>query len=224
MAQRAKRNLLISVIGIILIILLTLKLGVPFLINLSLLLSGSQGKNEIPQNSSFIAPPILDSLPSATSSADITISGIASKKQNVNLYINSNLVNTIKTRDDGRFFFKEIIKTGENSINAKVSLNGKESDLSNTITVVLKSAPPFLNITSPSENQSFSKDQNIAEIRGSSDIDVKITINGLWAITDDSGKFVYRLPLQNGENKIKVTATDLAGNKTEKEIRVSYSP
>lgn len=224
MAQKAKRNLLISALGIILIILLALKLGVPFLINLSLLLSSSQGKNEVLQNSSFIAPPVLDSLPSATSSADITISGFASKKQNVNLYINSTLVNTVKTQDDGRFSFKEIIKTGENLINAKVTLNGKESDLSNTIIVLLKSAPPFLNITSPSENQSFSKDQNIAEVRGSSDIDVKITINGLWAITDDSGKFFYRLPLQNGENKIKVTATDLAGNKTEKEIRVSYSP
>lgn len=224
MVQKTKKNLLISVLGIVLIILLALKFGIPLLVNLSLLLSGSQKKNEVIQNSSFIAPPILDSLPQATNSGSIVVSGAASKKQDVNLYINDSLIDTVKTRDDGRFSFKETIKPGENSVNARVTVDGKESDLSNTAIIVFKSAPPFLAISSPSENQSFSKDQNIAEIKGSTDTDVKITINGLWAITDDSGKFAYELPLQNGENRIKVTATDIAGNKTEKEIKVTYSP
>lgn len=224
MEQKTKKNLLLSILGIILVILLIFKFGIPFLVNLSLFLSGSQNKEETKvQNSSFIAPPVLDSFPEATSSANIIISGVASKKQTINLYINDKLIDTAKAQDDGRFSFKETIKPGENTIKAKVVVDEKESDFSNTIITAFKSAPPFLNISSPTDAQSFSKDHAVADVKGTTDPDVRITVNGLWAITDSSGKFSYSLPLQNGENKIKISATDVAGNKTEKEIKVNYS-
>lgn len=222
--QKTKKNLALSILGIILVVLIAFKLGIPFLVNLSLFMSGSQAKEETKiQNPSFIAPPVLDSFPQATSSANIVISGIASKKQKVNLYINDNLVNTTITGDNGKFSFKETIKPGENTIKAKAVIDEKESDFSNFLTTAFKSAPPSLNISSPSDNQSFSKDQNVAEIKGTTDPDAKITINGLWAITDSSGNFSYSFPLQNGDNKIKIAAEDMAGNKTEKEIKVNYS-
>lgn len=225
MEQKSKKNLALSVLGIILVIFLVLKFGIPLLVNLSLFLSGSQGKEETRvQNSSFIAPPTLDSFPQATSSAKIIISGIASKKQTVNLYINGDLVDTVKAEENGKFLFNETIKPGENTINAKAVADSKESDFSNTIVTAFKSAPPSLSIESPSDNQSFSKDQNTVEIKGTTDSDVKVTVNGLWAITDSSGKYFYRLALQSGENKIKIIAMDIAGNKTEKEIKVTYSP
>lgn len=225
MEQRTKRNLVLSILGIILIIFLSLKLGVPFLANLSLFLSGSKNNEESKiQKTAFIAPPVLNSFPEATASANIVISGIASKKQTINLYINDELSDTDTADDNGKFSFEEVIRPGENTIKAKAIVNNKESDFSNTIVVSFKNAPPSLNITSPSENQSFSKDQNTAEIKGATDADVKVTINGLWAIVDDSGNFSYMLPLQNGENKIRISASDIAGNKNEKEIKVTYSP
>lgn len=226
MEQKTKKNLALSVLGIILIVLLVFKFGIPLLVNLSLFLSGSKNKEvaTVQNNSTFIAPPVLDSFPEATASANIEISGISSKKQTINLYINSNLVDSVKSGDDGKFLFKETITPGGNIIQAKAIINGKESDFSNTITTAFKSAPPSLSIISPSNDQSFSKDQNIANIKGTTDADVKVTVNGFWAITDDNGNFSYNLPLQNGENKIEITATDLAGNKTEKNIKVTYSP
>lgn len=225
MEQKTKKNLFLSVLGIVLIIFLVFKFGIPLLVNLSLFLSGSSNKEETKiQNSSFIAPPVLDSYPEATASANIIISGIASKKQTVNLYINDSLIDTTKAGDDGRFLFKKTITPGENIIKAKAVMNEKESDFSNTIIIAFKGAPPSLNISSPTDGQSFSKDQNVIDVKGITDADVKITINGFWAITDGSGNFSYKLPLQNGENKINVTAVDLAGNKTEKEIKVTYSP
>ena len=48
-------------------------------------------------------------------------------------------------------------------------------------------------------------------------------MNEFWAIVDAGGNFSYTLPLQNGENTIKVVATDEAGNKTEYEVKVTYS-
>jgi hypothetical protein len=223
--QKTKKNLAISVFGIIVIIVLVFKFGIPALANISLFLSGSQNKNEPNiQNPSFIAPPVLDSFPEATSSADIIISGIASKEQTVVLYINDELIDTLNADDKGKFSFKEVIKPGENTIKAKAVTDEKESDFSNAIVTAFKSAPPSLTVNSPSNNQSFSQDQNVADVKGVTDAEVKVTVNGFWAITDDNGNYRYSLTLQNGENKIKVIATDIAGNKSEKEIKVTYSP
>lgn len=226
MEQKTKRNFAISVLGIIAVIFIALKFGVPLLVNLSLFLSGFQNKNDSvnTQNQTFIAPPVLDSLPQATSSAQVVISGVALSQQNVNLYINDNLVNTSKSEKDGKFIFEETINPGENIIKAKTTVNEKESNFSNSVAIVYKSALPSLNITSPSDNQTFPKDQNVVEIKGITDPDVKVTVNGYWAITDDNGNYSYNLTLQGGENKIKIIAEDIAGNKTEKEIKVTYSP
>ena len=221
--QKTKKNLLLSVLGIILVLLLVFKFGLPLLINLSLFLSGSKGgEAQLENKASFIAPPILNSFPQATSSANITISGISSKDETIKLYINDGFVQETKTKEDGTFSFEEEIKLGENTIKVKAAVGDKESEFSKSITIALKSAPPSLNVSSPSDNQSF-KDQNTVDIQGTTDPDVKITVNGFWAITDSQGLFSYRLPLQSGENKIKITATDIAGNKTEKEIKVTYS-
>ncbi|MDO8660111.1 MAG: hypothetical protein Q7K54_05985 [Candidatus Parcubacteria bacterium] len=223
--ERIKRNLILNILGIILVILLIFKFGIPLLINISLFLSGSKGNQESQkQDQSFIAPPILDPFPIATSSANIVISGIASKNQTINLYINDNLTDTAKTKDNGTFSFEQTISTEENIIKTKVVQGNRESEFSNSITTAFKTAPPSLKINSPSDGQSFSKDQNIAEVKGATDAEVKITVNSFWAITDDNGNFSYNLPLQSGENKIKILATDMAGNKTEKELKVTYSP
>ena len=223
MEQKTKKNLLLSVLGIILVILLVFKFGIPLLVNFSLFLSGS-GKEEAKiQDPSFIAPPILDSFPQATSSANIIISGVASENQTIDLYVNDYLIDKTKTKKDGRFSFDTIIKPGENIIKTKAVVKNKESEFSQPLTVSFKSAPPSLTLSSPSDGQSFSKDQNTVDVNGTTDTDVKITVNGFWAITDNDGDFSYRLPLKNGENKIKIEATDLAGNRTEKEIKVTYS-
>jgi len=226
--EKTKKNLVLNILGIVLVILLVLKFGIPLLVNLSVFFSGSSKNNQMPvatsiQDTSFIAPPVLDSFPDATSSANIPVSGIASKNQSIDLYINGNLQDNTKTKDDGSFLLTETLRPGENTIQVKAVVNGKESDFSNSITTAFKSAPPSLNVTSPSDGQSYSKDQNTATVMGTTDPDVKVTVNGFWAISDDNGNFSYNLPLQNGDNQIKVVATDAAGNTTEKDIKVTYS-
>ncbi len=230
--QKTKRNLFLSILGIIVVIFLIFKFGLPLLVNASLFLSGLKG-NQVQvqkQDPSFIAAPILDPFPQATSSANIVISGISSKDQTIELYINDELVDKTETEEDGRFSFEEKITPGEKTIKAKAiedptdgSGQAKESEFSQPIITAFKNSPPSLIISSPSDNQSFSKDQNSINVEGTTDSNVKITINGFWAITDSIGNFSYRLPLQSGENKIKIVATDIAGNKNEKEIKVNYS-
>lgn len=224
--QKTKRNLFLSVLGIVLVIFLVFKFGIPLLVNVSLFLSGAKNNQEQVQNQNptFVAPPILNPLPQATSSANIIISGIGAEDQEIHLYINDELIDKTQTEEDGRFSFEEKITPGEKTIKAKSVVDDKESKFSQPITTALKSAPPSLTITSPSNEQSFSKDQNSANVEGITDLDVKVTVNGFWAITNGSGNFSYRFVLQNGENKIKIIAADDAGNKTEKEIIVTYNP
>lgn len=224
--QKTKKNLTLSILGIVLIVLIVFKFGIPLLVNLSLFLSGAKSNQEQSkiQDTSFIVPPILNSFPQATTSANVVISGMATKNQTINLYLNGNLIDKINAKDDGSFSFKETIPSGENTITTKAMVDSQESNFSNILTIAFKSAPPSLNVSSPTDGQSFSKDQNIAVVKGTTDPDVKVTVNGFWAITDSNGNFSYNFPLQNGDNKLTVAATDVAGNKTGKEIKVTYSP
>lgn len=226
--KQSKNNLIFSILGILIVFLILFKFGVPFLINFSLLVSGTKNSSETVKNdtSAFISAPVLNPLPTATNSAKTTISGIASSDQTISLYLNDEVIDKMKTEKDGSFSFKEIIlDKGENTIKTKaVTKDNKLSDFSETVIINYKSDPTTLSIDNPSDGQSFSKDESPINIVGKTDPGVKVTINDLWAIVNSNGNFSYKLPLQNGENTIKIVATDEAGNKTELERKVNYSP
>jgi bacillopeptidase F len=155
------------------------------------------------------------------------ISGNASKDQTIDLYINNIQVDQIQTDKNGIFVFAETLKNGDNQIKTKAENNGKQSDFSNTFDVVLKNSPPSLDVSSPSDGQKFDKNSigsgNSINVAGKTDSGVNVTVNGFWAVVDDSNNFSYTLPLQNGDNQIKIVATDQAGNGTEKDLKVNFS-
>lgn len=223
--QQSKKNLFFSVVGIILIVFIIVKFGIPLLVNFSLFIAGSKDSEEETKNNvrTFVPVPILNPIASATSSAEVVISGFGSPKQNIALYINNDLIDKVSVDDKGVFSFRERINKGENVIKVKAIIDNRESEFSRPISITLRNSPPNLDIDSPTDGQSFSKDQNIIDVRGTTNADVKVTVNGFWAITDGSGHFSYRLHLSNGENKVKVIAEDQAGNKTEKELTITSS-
>ena len=110
------------------------------------------------------------------------------------------------------------------TLKAKAAKGDKESDFSNELVVTYRNIPPSLSVDSPTDGQKFEKDQSTARVSGKTDSGVKITVNGFWAVIDENNSFSYNLPLQNGDNTIKIEAVDQAGNKAEKEIKVTYSP
>lgn len=228
--NQSRKNLILTTLGIIAVVAFLVKFGMPLFINSTLLVINAKNEDEQEQTQnktvSFIPPPILDPTFTATNSANVTISGSAGANQQVKLYLSGELIDTQKAKSDGKFSFKNVrIINGENTIKTKtVSKDNKQSEFSNTLTVTLKTTLPTLSLDSPSDGQSFSKDDKYANVSGKTDPGVKVTITDLWAIVDTDGKFSYNFPLQNGENKIKVTAVDEAGNKTKMERKVTYSP
>lgn len=223
---RIRRNLFLSLAGIAIVMFIVIKFGLPLMVNLTLFLSGSKSSQEPTQNNSiqFISPPIINPLLSATNSANIIISGNSSPNQIINLYINNSLIDKIQAKSDGSFTFAESLIPGNNAIKTNAVLDDKTSGFSETQTVVFKSAIPSLTVDSPSDGQVFSKDQNATQVKGKTDSDVKVTVNDLWVIVDESNNFSYSLPLKNGENPIKIVATDQAGNKKEIDLKVIYNP
>ena len=125
---------------------------------------------------------------------------------------------------DGTFSFKVFLQPGENKIKAQASLKENKSDFSDEEIISYINKPPALEINSPTDGQHFEKDQNILLIKGKTDTGVKITVNDFWAVVDEDYNFSYSLTLQSGDNNIKIIATDESEGKTERNLKVTYSP
>ena len=223
--NQSRKNLFLSIFGIIVVLILLVKFGIPLLVNFSLFLSG-QKKDEPSKNASYsyLSPPVLNQTANATNSAEFIVTGTALKNEEIEVYVNDSLFDKKETEDNGNFSFRVTLQTGDNKIKAKAKKDDRESDFSNELEVAYKNAPPSLSVDSPTDGQKFEKDQNTAQVFGKTDSGIKITVNGFWAVIDENNSFSYNFPLQNGDNTIKIEAVDQAGNKTEKEIKVTYSP
>jgi len=192
--------------------------------NIALFVSGSQATSTDKNTSnSFMFPPALDPLPIATNSALIKISGNSSKNMTVELYINDDLIDKKSVDNNGNFVFDYQLTPGDSLIKVRNDNDNKKSDFSPIVTVSYKNAAPNLTIDSPSDGQKFSNDQRDITVSGKTDPGVTVTVNGFWAIIDQNNNYSYNLTLINGDNSIKVDATDQAGNKAEKTIKVNYS-
>lgn len=225
--KRTKKQLYLSVAGIIIVLFVLVKFGIPALVNFSLFLStfnNSQSASPSQSAKEVILAPILNQDFTATNSASITINGTGAAKETIQLYVNDAMVDTTTVRDDGSFSFKDINLTQQqNTIKARAKKDTKLSDFSDPLLISYIQKAPNLSLDSPSDGQSFPHDQSNIAVKGKTDPDVRVTVNDFWAIVDNTGNYSYSLHLQNGDNQIHVVATDAAGNKTEKQIKVTYS-
>lgn len=225
-AAEVRKRLLINLLGIVVIIFLMFKFGIPFLTNFALFLSSDKNQEEVKKEkiTNFLQPPLLTAPFSATNSATITLNGTAPTKTTVKLFVDSTYTDATEVKDDGTYIFRNVgLHDGQNTFTVKVKKDTTESDSSSPLVITYQAKAPSLTIDSPSNNQTFSRDDTTITVRGKTDTDVKVTINDFWAITDDKGNYSYTLQLKNGDNQIKVNATDMAGNKTEKTIKVTYN-
>ena len=170
-------------------------------------------------------PPIVDTLPSFTKERNIEISGTTEAGATVIISVNGDK-NELLSNSEGKFSESIVLERAENSIYLTAKdQSGNESQKTTTYKIILDNTPPQLTINKPNEGDNFygSKQQQIS-LEGSSDIDTKVSINGRQAVVDGNGKFNYPLVLEDGENTILIRSEDLAGNNTEKNIKVVYNP
>lgn len=223
--KKTKTQLILFLGGIIVVLFLLFKFGIPALTNLSLYLSS---KNTSGQNStnttSVIAAPVLAEAFTATNSATITVSGTGVAHETIQLFVNNTQVDSSPTKDDGTFTFTGVNLTQQqNTIQVKAEVNNKTSNFSDGWMVSYIQKAPTLSVDSPHDGDSFDSSHPTVVVTGKTDPDVRVTVNGFWAIVDNTGKYTYTLSLQNGDNHITVVATDAAGNTTQQQLTVHHS-
>ena len=216
-----------SILGIVVVLFLLFKFGISALINFSLFLSGKGGEpnSTNSQNTiNFLPSPVLNPIVSATNSAQIIITGISQKDRKIELFLNSRKIDETDTADNGEFRFEPTLKKGTNTVSVRAVYKDKKSDASEKYIVEYKDTAPKLEVSSPSDQASFKKEDKSVEIKGQTDANVTVTVNGFFAVTSENNSFSYVLQLHDGDNEVKILAVDNAGNKSEKTIKVNYSP
>lgn len=222
--KKALHKTILYILGIIVVLIVLVKVAIPALINFSLFLATLRGDNTATTSKNspnYIMPPIFTTNFTATNSATVTLNGTAQSKEQVILYVNNNPVDTQDVKDDGTFVFKNVtLSPGDNSIKAKAKSDKRLSDFSDSMTITFRNNQPTLTVDTPHDGDHI--DSGTVQVYGKTDADDTVTVNGFVAIVDSNGQYSYNLNLQGGDNLIKIISQDNAGNKTEKDLKVSH--
>jgi hypothetical protein len=222
--NQSVRNLILGIGGIIAMLVIAFTIGPDLLINLSLHFqkdSKTAVTKESTNSVAYIEPPSLDDTIEATNSASTTIQGSSLPGQTIKLYNNGKFTDKTTVKQNSTFTFTDVnLEKGTNQFTAKAEKDNKQSNNSAPITIKYIDKPPSLDISNPQDGQIFAKGSNTLKVTGKTDADVTITVNDARAITNGDGSFSYVFKLNDGDNTIKVVATDDANNKTEKEIKI----
>lgn len=224
--KKALRRLASTLMLLFLSILFFIFIGLPLLAKIIATFSLNEKTKIIQNNESFlILPPTLDPLVEATNSAAISVSGFAQKEAAVKIIVNGGEEAKTRVDSEGRFLANDIVLAeGKNAINAVTLLDDRESSHSYTLYITYFKKPPKLEILSPNEGQRFSSEAKEIKIIGETDPGNKVFINDRFVIVNQEGKFSFPTTLNSGDNLFKITASDIAGNQTIIERKVTFTP
>ena len=174
---------------------------------------------------SAITPPVLNIPFDSTNSATIRISGYSYSGSKVEIYVDDDLKSTSNTNADGTFTSEDIsLGLGTNSISAKtVNEKGNKSLSSKSIRINYSNDKPKLEISNPNDNQQFKGGDKKIKVSGKTDPTSSISINGATTIVSGDGTFSSDFSLNDGDNLIKIVATNSVGNITEISKTVNYA-
>lgn len=221
-----KKNMQFTALTIVAIIVLTILFivgGIPALSSIGSFIGGFKKDNiNVETNDeTIVLEPILDPPVSATNTATISITGSATTGSSVLLYVNGSKQDEVLVGKEGTFVFnKARLQSGDNKIYTISKINNSQSQLSNTFTVSYLNVPPQLEIVNPETNTTTREKQ--LTIEGKTDKDTEVTINDRFVYTDPNGNFNTTYTLSTGENNFIIKAIDIAGNISQKELKIVY--
>ena len=171
-------------------------------------------------------PPILSAIPEATNTAKVTIEGYTEAGANLELMVNDTLNKADKSKEDGSFSFNADLSVGVNRVQVRATDAANNPSLSEIKIINFDKEPIVLTITSPKEGTEYiGKSSQSIEITGkTSKSNAQVMANNSFVDINKDGSFVQRIQLKDGENIIKIVASDKAGNIDEQTIKVSYTP
>jgi hypothetical protein len=219
-----KRNLFFLTIFFIFLIYFIFTIGLKILLTTSAFIANTfsphKEENYAIKKNDFYGTIDINQIPEATNSASIIVSGQTTNYDIVEVYLNNQKVQEKDVTDNFSFQIDNLV-SGENTIYfVAKSSKDRSTKKSESYTVLYKKEKPNLEITSPEEDKKTNQEEIL--ISGKTDKNVFIEINSSPVVVNTLGEFQSTLKLQPGENKILITAQDIAGNVTSKELIVVY--
>lgn len=224
--KKSRRGALIYLLLSVVFVFAMVRWGVPGFIQLLAWWTGADKPTTI-TSSLKVRPqtPALTPLPEATFSAKIKVSGVAQPGVKVRLISNGINKDVLDVENDGRFVFESVaLLPGKNILGVQaVNKTDLESDIAQA-EIFLDQQTPEMEISEPAdESDFFGQTQKNIQIVGTMKERGEIDINGNFVVVSSNGDFNYRYSLTPGMNEITVTATDTAGNKTTKLLRLRFT-
>jgi hypothetical protein len=211
------------VLSIVFLVVL-FKWGLPLFFNV---ISGPANKQSATAFKDNVPPqvPMISALPEATNAAKIRIEGFTEKEVDTDLLINDNVVDTEKTDANGAIILNGTLEAGSNRIIVRATDSSSNTSQSPVILINFDSKPVDLTVTSPKDgSEYFGGTNQTVDIKGTvSKPTATVIVNGSYAMVDKDGNFTQRIMLANGDNNIKIKATDTAGNTAESSLKLVFS-
>jgi len=224
--RKNRRQAIIFSLLSLMFFLIIILYGIPAFIRLIGAMGDVRNSKTKPEKNDLIAPvaPTLNTDWEATSSANTKVWGYAEPESKVFLKANGIKSGETIAGNDGSYRFDVMLDVGENEIITYSSdMAGNQGPDSQRLLVYLDNKAPELEITNPEDGAKYYDEREIV-VAGTTDTDSSVRINGFIATVDTEGNFTRRIQLNQGENEIKVEASDEAGNKVEKTVIVSHNP
>jgi len=222
--KKIKNTIILYVVVLCTILYFIFTFGIKLLLNTSSYISGlfpqpsAKPLSKTEDNFSSID---ISSIPLATNSAKIIVSGSVLNFDTLEFYLNKIIVKEVQSTSD--IFNVEIgeLEKGDNSVYILAkSSDSKTEKTTITYKVFYKSDKPKLEITEPSDNSKTSSQE--IKVKGSTDKETYIHVNDLPVVVDANGNFETSVRLKDGDNQITATAQDIAGNIETKTFKVTY--
>lgn len=223
--KRQKQRLLMATLGSIAVLAFFGVFGLKILVGFSLLVDRIRGTTPSQQIAqTLLLPPVLDPLPSATKSATLVVTGIATQGVDVIIYVNEDQEDRFTVEENGTFTTTLTgLSEGTNTISARATDESETiSDPSNVLTIVIKKTAPIIELTAPADHITVNGEPNRVTVEGKTEENTSVTVNGRIVVIRSDNTFSYQHPLNEGENKLTIVATDDAGNTSTAERTVTY--
>jgi uncharacterized protein YfaP (DUF2135 family) len=218
--NRSRFYILLSVVFVIVM----LKWGIPFFVNIV----AGKGAQKPSQVSDIIPPqaPMFSALPEATNSASVVVEGYTEAGAALDLLVGDKIVTTDKAKDDGSFALQASLEAGANRVQVRATDLAGNVSTSEIKLINYDNKPLELTIISPKDgSEFFGKTSQVVEVKGTvNKPESSVLVNNSFAVTSKDGSFTQRFQLADGNNTIKIMASDKAGNTAEKTITLSYTP
>lgn len=203
--------------------------GIPVLVRIASFFSDINSSGSLSGELDTVPPatPRFNFPSEATNQNPITIKGFAESGSKIIFFLDDSENKQVITGEDGTFLADNLkLHEGINRLYVvAVDSAGNESQPSGTMQISYDITPPTLEISEPTNNSTLSSaNQKKIFLKGKTDQNALLKINDVLVFLSGDGSFSSSFTLNEGENLIKIEAADLAGNKTEKELKITFVP